>query len=146
MKTLGMRHVALNVRDAQASKAFYCKVMKMEVEWEPDAKSVYVASYVVDPVSGERKSLDNLALHQADAPLNKATALNHIGFFVPSMADVDEWYAHVQACGAKIVKEIKTHRDGARSFYFEDIDGIVIQLLFHPPIGGQSDPHDVKTK
>jgi catechol 2,3-dioxygenase-like lactoylglutathione lyase family enzyme len=32
MKSLGMRHVALNVKNAQASKEFYCKVMKMEVE------------------------------------------------------------------------------------------------------------------
>jgi len=31
----------------------------------------------------------------------------------------------------------KTHRDGARSFYFRDPDGVLIQLLYHPPI---SDP------
>lgn len=135
MQTLGMRHVALNVKNAQASKEFYCKVLKMEVEWEPDPKSVYVANYVTD-AQGNRKTLDNLALHQADAPLNKATALNHIGFFVPTMDDVDQWYAHVKSCGAKIAKEIKTHRDGARSFYFEDVDGNIIQLLYHPPILG----------
>jgi catechol 2,3-dioxygenase-like lactoylglutathione lyase family enzyme len=129
MKTLGMRHIALNDRDAQASKAFYAKVMKMQVEWEPDAKSVYLTS------SDENgPGLDNIALHQADAPLHKAGYLNHIGFFVPTLDDVDAWYAHVQACGAKIVREIKTHRDGARSFYFEDIDGIVIQLLYHIPV------------
>jgi catechol 2,3-dioxygenase-like lactoylglutathione lyase family enzyme len=133
MKTLGMRHVALNVKNAQASKDFYCKVMKMEVEWEPDAKTVYVASYVIDS-DGNKKAIDNLALHQADAPLYKPGSLNHIGFFVPTLEAVDEWYAHVQSHGVKIVKEIKTHRDGARSFYFEDIDGIIIQLLFHPPM------------
>ena len=134
MKTLGMRHVALNVKNAQASKEFYCKVLKMEVEWEPDPKTVYVATYSKDPKTGERKSLDNVALHQADAPLHKPGALNHIGFFVASMAEVDQWHDHIVACGAKIVKEIKTHRDGARSFYFEDIDGNVIQFLFHPPM------------
>jgi catechol 2,3-dioxygenase-like lactoylglutathione lyase family enzyme len=133
MLTLGMRHIALNVKDAQASKEFYCRVLKMEVEWEPDPKSVYVASYTTTE-KGERKALDNLALHQADAPLHKPGVLNHIGFFVPTMADVDAWYVHIQSCGAKIVREIKTHRDGARSFYFEDIDGNVIQMLFHPPI------------
>jgi catechol 2,3-dioxygenase-like lactoylglutathione lyase family enzyme len=127
MKTLGMRHVALNVKDAQISKQFYCQVMKMQVEWEPDLKSVYVTS------GGQ----DNLALHQSDAPLNKATALNHIGFFVKTINEVDEWHQHIQKCGAKIVKEIKTHRDGARSFYFEDPDGNVIQLLFHPPVSAQ---------
>ena len=128
MKTLGMRHIALNVKNAQASKDFYCKVLKMEVEWEPDPKSVYVTS----------QGLDNLALHQADAPLHRPGALNHIGFFVPTLDDVDAWYAHIQTCGAKIVKEIKTHRDGARSFYFEDLDGNVIQLLFHPPVAARA--------
>lgn len=133
MKTLGMRHVALNVRNAQASKEFYCRVMKMEVEWEPDPKSVYVATYHTD-ASGNKKAVDNIALHQADAPLHKPGSLNHIGFFVPTIEEVDQWHDHVVSCGAKIVKEIKTHRDGARSFYFEDIDGNVIQLLFHPPM------------
>ena len=129
MKTYGMRHVALNVRNAQASKEFYCKVFHMQVEWEPDPKSVYLTSQ--DEFGG---GIDNIALHQADAPLYKPGALNHLGFFVPTPDDVDEWYAHVKKQNAKIVKEIKTHRDGARSFYFEDPDGIVIQLLYHPPV------------
>ena len=129
MKTLGMRHIALNVRDAQASKAFYCKVLKMQVEWEPSPKEVYLTS-----TDDAGPGLDNLALHQADAPLQKPGFLNHIGFFVPTLEDVDAWYAHIQATGAKILKEIKTHRDGARSFYFEDVDGIVIQLLYHTPV------------
>ena len=124
MKTLGMRHIAINVRNAQASKDFYCKALKMTVEWEPDSKSVYLTS------GGQ----DNLALHQADAPLHKPGALNHIGFFVSSLDEVDAWYEHIKSCGAKIVKEIKTHRDGARSFYFEDPDGTIIQLLYHIPV------------
>ena len=40
--------------------------------------------------------------------------------------------------GVKIVKEIKTHRDGARSFYLEDPDGIVIQVLYHIPVARRS--------
>lgn len=134
---LGMRHIALNVKNAQASKEFYCKIMKMEVEWEPDPKTVYVATYRHDAKTGEKKAMDNLALHQADAPLHKPGVLNHIGFFVPTMDDVDAWYAHVKSFNVKIVREIKTHRDGARSFYFEDIDGNVIQLLYHPPMAGE---------
>ena len=127
-----MRHVALNVKNAQASKEFYCKVFKMQVEWEPDPKSVYVTS-----VDEKGPGLDNIALHQADAPLHKPGNLNHLGFFVPTLADVDAWYEHVKNCGAKIVREIKTHRDGARSFYLEDPDGIVIQVLYHIPVASR---------
>jgi catechol 2,3-dioxygenase-like lactoylglutathione lyase family enzyme len=133
MKTLGMRHVALNVRDAQASKDFYCRVMKMQIEWEPDSKSVYVTS-----ADSKGPGLDNLALHQADAPLHRPGNLNHIGFFVPTPDQVDEWYAHIKKEGAKVVKELKTHRDGARSFYLEDPDGIVIQILYHIPVSQRS--------
>ena len=128
MKTLGLRHVALNVKDAQLSKKFYMTVLKMKSEWEPDPKSVYLTS----------DQQDNLALHQADALLHRPGALNHIGFFVLTLNEVDDWYAHVKTLlpgyNAKIVKEIKTHRDGARSFYFDDPDGNIIQLLYHPPI------------
>lgn len=136
MKTLGLRHVALNVRNAQAAKDFYCKVLKMEVEWEPDPKSVYVRTQKDHTAGTVATAADNIALHQADAPLYKPGSLNHLGFVVPTMADVDSWYEHIKTCGAKIVKEIKTHRDGARSFYFEDLDGNIIQMLYHPPISG----------
>jgi catechol 2,3-dioxygenase-like lactoylglutathione lyase family enzyme len=33
-----------------------------------------------------------------------------------------------------LAAEPKTHRDGARSFYFRDPDGLLIQLIYHPPI------------
>jgi catechol 2,3-dioxygenase-like lactoylglutathione lyase family enzyme len=137
MKTLGLRHVALNVRNAQAAKDFYCKVLKMEVEWEPDPKTVYVRT-LKDHIAGTpaTTAADNIALHQADAPLHKPGSLNHLGFIMPTMPEVDAWYNHIKGCGAKIVKEIKTHRDGARSFYFEDLDGNIIQMLYHPPISG----------
>ena len=126
MKTLGLRHVALNVRDPQKSKFFYTDVLRMQVEWEPDPENVYLTS----------SSQDNLALHKASNPTKSSGSgsLDHIGFVVPKIEDVDEWHEWIQSKGAKIVKAMKTHRDGARSFYFEDPDGIVIQLIYHPPI------------
>jgi catechol 2,3-dioxygenase-like lactoylglutathione lyase family enzyme len=128
MNTLGMRHIALNVKDAQASKDFYCKVLKMQVEWEPDAQNVYLTN------AGQ----DNLAIHEVAGTGKPAEpsfgSLDHLGFFVPTLNDVDEWYEHVKSSGAKILREIKTHRDGARSFYFADLDGVTIQLLYHIPI------------
>lgn len=127
MKTLGMRHVALNVQDPQRSKEFYTRVFKMELEWEPDAENVYLTS----------AGLDNIALHKSTQPRGAGQLLDHIGFILPSPADVDAWYAWVRAQNVKIVKEIKTHRDGARSFYMEDPDGILIQMIYHPPIANR---------
>lgn len=127
MNTLGMRHVALNVQDVQRSKEFYLRVLKMQLEWEPDADNVYLTS-------GGR---DNLAIHKAPEPVTgKGQSLDHIGFIVPTMQDVDDWHAWVVSQGVKIARDIKTHRDGARSFYFYDPDGVVIQLIYHPPVSG----------
>ncbi|MDR3608607.1 MAG: VOC family protein [Oligoflexia bacterium] len=124
MKTLGLRHVALNVRDPQISKRFYMTVLKMELEWEPDPENVYLTS------GGQ----DNLAIHKAPADASQAGLLDHIGFALASAEEVDEWYDWVRSQGVKIAKEIKTHRDGARSFYMLDPDGVVIQMIHHLPI------------
>jgi catechol 2,3-dioxygenase-like lactoylglutathione lyase family enzyme len=129
MQTLGMRHVALNVADPQKTKEFYLRVLKMELEWEPDPDNVYLTS------GGH----DNLAIHKATEPVGDSTndsaqRLDHIGFALPTLEDVDAWYAWVRSQGVKILREIKTHRDGARSFYMADPDGVVIQMIYHPPI------------
>ena len=68
-KILGLRHLALNVRDPQASKRFYCERFGMRVVWEPDPDNVYLSS-----------GPDNLALHRAPVPA--AGALDHLGFIV----------------------------------------------------------------
>lgn len=124
-ETLGLRHVALQVADPARSREFYVRVLKMQVEWEPDADNIYLTS------AGQ----DNLAIHRR--PAGEAAgvqSLDHIGFAVPAAADVDAWYAWVKSQGAPIVHELKTHRDGARSFYLRDPDGVTIQIIHHPPI------------
>jgi catechol 2,3-dioxygenase-like lactoylglutathione lyase family enzyme len=133
LPTLGLRHAALYVKDPQVSKEFYCRVLQMQLEWEPDSDNVYLTS----------QGLDNLALHsdpkgssggQTAEELHLIPRLDHIGFILPTLADVDAWYSWVTSQGARILREIKTHRDGARSFYFADPDGNIIQMLYHPPI------------
>lgn len=135
MNTLGLRHVALNVKDPQAAKRFYVEVLKMKVEWEPDPENVYLCT-----LGSDGRTQDNLALHKGPPSQGQAQALDHIGFILPTPNDVDAWHKHVMqvgaSLGAKIVRDIKTHRDGARSFYFSDPDGIVIQMIYHPPISG----------
>lgn len=122
---LGLRHVALNVRDVQQSVDFYCSVLGMRVEWQPDPDNVYLTS-----------GTDNLAIHRLPegANVQDNQHLNHLGFLVSRPEDVDVMAARVQAHGVELAQSVKTHRDGARSFYFRDPDGILIQLLYHPPI------------
>ncbi|MDH5544615.1 MAG: VOC family protein [Gammaproteobacteria bacterium] len=126
--TAGMRHVALFSRDLEGSERFYVDLMGMQVEWRPDPDNVYLTS-----------GNDNLALHRASADTSLAPfqQLDHIGFFVNSMQNVDEWFAFLGHHGVKMRNEPRTHRDGARSFYCYDPDGVVVQIIYHPPISGK---------
>lgn len=123
---LGLRHVALNVRDVRGSVEFYCGVFGMQVEWEPDADNVYLTS------GGQ----DNLAIHKLPEGQQPGAiqAVHHVGFVVAHPEDVDALAARVQERGIAFVHPLKTHRDGARSFYIHDPNGLLIQVLYHPPI------------
>ena len=124
--TLGLRHVALNVRDIAVCEQFYVDLLGMRVEWRPDADNVYLTS-----------GNDNLALHRVDAEAASAgQRLDHVGFFIASPEQVDDWYNFLKANGVEIKAAPRTHRDGARSFYCADPEGTVVQVIFHPPIAG----------
>ena len=126
---LGLRHVALNVRSVVKSVEFYSTVLGMKLEWMPDPENAYLTS-----------GQDNLALHQLPqgSEPGPVQTVHHIGFVVRRPEDVDEWAQRVRAHGIALAAEPKTHRDGARSFYFHDPDGMLIQLIYHPPISDQS--------
>jgi catechol 2,3-dioxygenase-like lactoylglutathione lyase family enzyme len=99
----------------------------MRLEWQPDPANAYMTS-----------GQDNLALHQlAGSPQPESAAgqkLDHFGFVVKHPENVDEWAARIRSFGIPLEKEPRTHRDGARSFYFRDPDENLIQIIYHPPI------------
>lgn len=123
--TLEMRHVALYVRDMQACEHFYVELLGMQVEWRPDMDNLYLSS-----------GPDNLALHQAGdtARDELGQRLDHIGFFVRTPEEVDQWFAFLQLREVRMRAEPRTHRDGARSFYCYDPDGTSVQIIYHPPV------------
>src|SRR5262245_12332946 len=127
---VGLRHVALNVRNVRRSLEFYSKVIGMTLEWMPDPENAYLTS-----------GSDNIALHQLPegSEPGLVQTMHHIGFVLRHPEDVDEWAKRIRAQGIPLAAEPKTHRDGARSFYLQDPDGILIQLIYHPPISEQ--PH-----
>jgi len=125
--TLGLRHVALQVRDLEACERFYTDLLGMRVEWRPDPDNVYLTG-----------GADNLALHRISGPHADAAQqrLDHIGFMLRDFGQVDAWHAFLTANGVRVVKAPRTHRDGARSFYCLDPDGNTVQIIYHPPLAG----------
>lgn len=119
--TLGIRHVALRVKDLEGAESFYTGILGYRVEWRPDPENVYLT-----------RDADNLALHKAEP--SGAGSLDHFGILLKSPEDVDAWAAHLKSRGVALQKEPKSHRDGARSFYVNDPEGTTIQFIYHPPI------------
>jgi len=126
-KTLGLRHIALNVFDVKACADFYTDIFGMQIEWQPDSDNIYLTS-----------GNDNLALHRVEKCERERASqrLDHIGFFVQTPDDVDAWFLFLKQKNIKIIAEPKTHRDGARSLYCADPEGTAVQVIFHPPING----------
>ena len=132
----GLRHLALNVRNFEPMKRFYTDLLGFQVEWEPDADNVYLSS-----------GIDNLALHRS-TPLPASStppaaegshhALDHLGLIVRRADDVDRWAEFLEGRGVTIDAKPRTHRDGARSCYFRDPDGNVVQIIHHPPISAKT--------
>lgn len=120
---LGIRHVALFIKDLEIAVDFYTRMMGMKIEWQPDADNVYLTN-----------GGDVFALHRVDYVPQAQQRLDHIGFVLKAAEDVDNWYDYFVKSGVKITEAPKTHRDGARGFYCLDPVGHLLELIYHPPI------------
>jgi len=92
--TLGLRHVALQVRDLEACERFYTELLGMRVEWRPDPDNVYLTS-----------GTDNLALHRIAA--HTPTLHNSVStyrFMLKRIEQVDAWHVFLQENGVSILK------------------------------------------
>ncbi|MEC9206244.1 MAG: VOC family protein [Pseudomonadota bacterium] len=124
-KTLGIRHIAIKVKNFEKCLNFYTNILEMKIDWKPDAENAYLTN-----------GQDNLALH-LDKNLNENSnqnRLDHFGIMLNSKEEVDNWYKHIKSNNIKIFKDVHDHRDGSRSFYCYDPDDNIIQIIWHPTI------------
>ena len=121
MPPLGLRHLALRVKDPQASKRFYQECFGMKIVWEPDPDNVYLSS-----------GIDNLALHR-DA-VEGPGALDHFGFVVGSKEEVDAVMEQARMAGAEIVKFAEDTFWGGYSGYFQDPDQHLWEVVWNPEL------------
>ncbi|MGH8338057.1 MAG: VOC family protein [Gammaproteobacteria bacterium] len=125
----GLRHLALRVADVDRAREFYSRVFGMKVVWQPDPDNAYLTS-----------GCDNLALHRSAAIRSNGGArsetdtMDHLGFVVPTIAEVEAGYQWALANHLDFVHPLRHHRDGSVSFYLRDLDGNVVQVLYEPAI------------
>jgi catechol-2,3-dioxygenase len=126
---LGMRHLALKVKNFEKCFNFYTRVLGMKIDWRPDNNNAYLTN-----------GSDNLALHYDRNVSGDAndSRLDHFGIFVKNKNDIDVYLKHMKDNNVKIHKEKKTHRDDSISFYVEDPDGNILQILWHPTLSNES--------
>ncbi len=124
-KWLGLWHLALKVQNLARSRAFYQDLLGMKTVWEPDTQNIYLSF-----------GQDNLALHQIPEGTSLAQgdpqSLDHFGFMVRHKEDVDQMARRMEQAGIPIVHPVRLHRDGSYSFYMEDPDRNLIQILYEP--------------
>ena len=124
-ETLGIKHVALKVKNFDNCLKFYTDILGMDIDWQPDNDNVYLSN-----------GKDNLALHK-DSNLDlssKNNRLDHYGIMLKTKDDVDYWFNFIKSHDVEIFKDIKNHRDGSRSFYCYDPDKNILQIMWHPTL------------
>jgi len=126
--SLGLRHLALKVKNFNECLSFYTEVLGMSVDWKPDDENVYLTN-----------GKDNLALHYDSSVSSNSgdSRLDHFGIFVKKQEDIDAYLEHMIKNKVKIHKEKQIHRDKSVSFYVEDPDGNVMQILWHPTLSNE---------
>ena len=73
LDSLGIRHLALKVKNFEECLVFYTQVLGMKVDWKPDDQNVYLTN-----------GIDNLALHydQNVSGMKNDSRLDHFGIFI----------------------------------------------------------------
>ncbi|HEY6395600.1 MAG TPA: VOC family protein [Candidatus Binataceae bacterium] len=119
IKTRGLNHINLKVRDVNRSLAFYQKLFGLEVEFWEGKKMVFLNT------PGAR---DTITLMQADASESVGGGgVSHFDFGIADKKDLDQAERETEAAGGKVLARGE-HGPGHPYLYLSDPDGYVIEL------------------
>jgi catechol 2,3-dioxygenase-like lactoylglutathione lyase family enzyme len=121
VKTQGLTHIHLVVRDLERSLRFYGDVFGMEERFRDGPHMVFLNT----PGSNDLITLnqDSQVVHLAGS--NGGVA--HFGFRLASSSDLDTAIAEVERAGGKLLSRGK-HPSGPPFAYVTDPDGYIIEL------------------
>jgi len=125
----GVNHVALTVRDIEASRAWYERLFGGAVLWQETHENGHsMLAMLVPPFA------IGLHTHPSTADGDRfdeaRVGLDHVSFEVPSRAALDEWAAHLEALG--IEHSPITEAPYGTVLVFRDPDNIQLELFALP--------------
>ena len=121
IKTQGLYHIQLIVRDLDRSIQFYQSVFGMTELFRVGPKMVFLNT----PDSQDLITLHEDAAHQDLA--GESGGVAHFGFKLADGADLEDAIAQVEAAGGRLA-ERGEHAPGVPFAYVEDLDGYLIEL------------------
>ena len=121
IKTQGLTHIHLVVRDLDRSLRFYQSVFGMEERFRDGPKMVFLNT----PGSRDLVTLNEDPVEAELAGENGGVA--HFGFLLADPGSIDAAIAEVESAGGMLVRRGE-HAPGAPFAYVEDPDGYLIEL------------------
>jgi catechol 2,3-dioxygenase-like lactoylglutathione lyase family enzyme len=118
IKTHGLNHISLSVRDPERSLAFYQRLLGVR-EYHRDDNSIQV----LGPGPHDVLVFERRPTH------GRPGGIDHFGFRLTDPADIEAAVREAEACGAKILRRGE-FGPGLPFLYLEDPDGYTIEIWF----------------
>lgn len=120
VRTHGLSHISLAVRDAERSLRFYREVFGVEVVWRGRGR-------IEVQTPGARDFID---FDETARKIGRG-GVAHFGFRLKSPKDIDRAVRDVERAGAQNVRHGK-FQAGEPYLFFEDPDGYEIEIWYEP--------------
>ena len=131
-RTLGVSHLGLTVRDANASAAWYQRVLGWQVLARREPPEVGTPRLLLrDPNGPSFVSLCEPGDRSGDRFDYRRTGLDHLALEVPDEAELGRWAEHLDQLRVPH-SPVREMGSGARFVSFEDPDGIQFELWLTP--------------
>ncbi len=121
IRTQGLTHIHLVVRDLRRSLRFYKDVFGMEERFRDGPKMVFLNT----PGSQDLITLNEDPAEVDLAGVNGGVA--HFGFRLSDTAEIDAAIVEIEAAGGRLIRRGE-HAPATTFAYVEDPDGYVIEL------------------
>ena len=119
IRSTGLNHINLNVRDLQRSLRFYQEAFGLEVRFREGDKQVFIGT----PTAND---LVTLCAARSDEPV-AGGGVSHFGFGFAPNESMDEIIAQIERAGGKLRRRGE-HNPGQPYAYVHDPDGYLIEI------------------